>query len=282
MKTLNIYNERVIVGRLLFSFYFITLLFRFFQQVTPSQMLQPVLYRYNFDYTYWLFDIIGVYRYVVQSATGSMLFDMALFTSCMLCIIYPLKNLWAILFGILFFVYVICYNAFIVHHAHPLALMTLATLPFFFKQLVLWRFLWEGFRYYVCYAYFISFIWKAFIGKSLLYWNMGIHSTKENLVMYLYHYPETLLADIYRFFIAHPILLNLGLIIVFVLEGLMIIGFITKRFDYLLIWIPIIVHVSTYFFSDVYFAEMLVGILAFLHSSHYIQIANKFPLLKLT
>ena len=279
MKSTHLHAERLIMGRLLFGFYFASLLFRFFQQVTPSRMQQPVLYRYNFDFTYWLFDLAGIYRFVIQSGTGSVVFDLLLFGSCFICVVYPLKNFWAILFGTLFFIYVVCYNAFIVHHSHPMALMTLAMVPFFVKSAGQWRLLWEGFRYYVCFAYFISFVWKAFIGKSLFFWNMGVNSAKLNLVEYLYHYPETGMADVFRFFISHPALLNIGLIFVFLLEGFMLIGFFTKRFDFLLLWIPVLVHLSTYLFSDVYFFEMLVGVFAFVSFRGYAKLGNRFPIL---
>lgn len=277
MKVDNLNQNRVIIGRCVFTFFLLAFLFRFFMDATPSGMMQPVLFRYNFDFTYWFFGLTGIFGIILDTKTGSLLFDVLLFSSCLLCIVYPLRFYFCIIFGFLFLVYSLTYNATIVHHSHPLALMTLASVPFFFKKNITWNFLWEGFRYYVCYSYFISFVWKAFIGKSLLFWNMGYISTKENLVEYLYYYPGTFMSFIYSFFLRHPALLNLGLILVFMLEGVMIIGFLTKKWDKLLLFIPIIIHLSTYFFSDVYFFEMLISVFAFLKSKDLEKFKNNFP-----
>lgn len=267
MKGAYLTQNRIILGRWVFTFYLLALLFRFLMYATPSGMLQPVLFRFNFDFTYWLFDLIGIFNFVLHSSPGSILFDVLLFVSCILCIVYPLRYY----FAILFLFYTLSYNAAIVHHSHPLSLMTLATVAFFFKSVMAWKYMWEGFRYYVCYCYFISFIWKAFIGKSLFFWDMGYVTAKGNLVEYLYYYPDTIMSLIYSFFLSHPTILNLGLILVFLLEALMVVGFFTKKWDHILLVFPIVIHISTYFFSDVYFFEMLVGVFAFKQSTALIK-----------
>jgi len=48
------------------------------------------------------------------------------------------------------------------------------------------------------------------------------------------------------------------------LEGIMVVGFFTKKYDRWLIWVPVVIHVTTYFFSDVFFIELLVVDLSFL------------------
>lgn len=255
--------KRKIVGRLVFSFFLLSLIFRFLINATPSRFLEPVLFEYSFDFTYWLLKLSGISDLIITSK-GGILFDISIFIACILCILFPLKNIFAIIFGTLFLIYAVLYNTYIVHHAHPLTVMTVVTIPFFFRDNIKWNFLWEAMRYYVCFLYFISFIWKAFIGKSLFYWNMGVNSTKLNLVEYLYHYPNTALSNVYKFLISNPAILNTGLIFIFLLEGIMVIGFFTKRFDRFLLFIPIIIHLTTYIFADVFFLEMLVGVFTFL------------------
>lgn len=271
--------KRKVVGRLVFSFIFLSLSFRFFIHATPSHFLEPVLFQLNFDFTYWLFKLSGMPNVIIENRIGSIVFDFLLITSSFLCILFPSKKLICILFGCLFFIYAISYNTYSVHHAHPLAIMTLISIPFFFHNIQNWNFLWESIRYYVCYLYAISFIWKLFIGKSLLFWNMGVNSFKLNLVEYMYDFPNTTLTSLYKNLIANPVILNIGTIFIFLLEGLMIIGFFTRRFDYVLLFIPIIIHTATYFFADVFFMDMLIGCFAFLSIQRIKQISQYFPLL---
>jgi hypothetical protein len=116
----------------------------------------------------------------------------------------------------------------------------------------------------VCYVYVSAFIWKLFIGKSLLFWNQGVNSAKYNLVEYIYHFPHSYLSAFYRWFIAHPDLLNAGFVGTTLLEGALVIGFYTKKWDRLLVLFIILIHFISYLFSDVFFAEFLIGLVPFL------------------
>jgi hypothetical protein len=279
MNSSDLHLKRKILGRLVFLFFFISLSFRFFIHATPSHFSEPVLFRLNFDFTYWLYKIMGIPHLIISNRVGSILFDILLLGSCMVCCLYPLKNQLCILFGGLFFLYAISYNTYILHHAHPLTVMTLITIPFFFRSDLSWNFLWESARYYICYLYSISFIWKAFGGKSLIFWNMGANSLKANMVEYIYYYPASIWTSLYKFLIVHPYIINIGTILIFVLEGAMVIGFFTKKFDSIILFFPIIIHVSTYLFADVFFFDMLISIFSFLSLPQIIKLKINFPLI---
>lgn len=266
MTDAQVIQHRKVVGRILFAAFFASLCYRFFLQVTPSQLLQPPLAAFNFDFTYWIIHLSGISQVVLHNKTGAIFFDLFLFGSCLLCFFFPLKQWIALMFGSLFFVYALCFNMAIVHHAHPLTIMTLITVPFFAKKPATWKLLWEAMRYYVCFVYFASFCWKV-IGGSLFYSQMGVASLQSNLAEYLYHFPNTITGSVYQFFLQHAGLANLGLVLIFVLEGLMVIGFFTKKFDKYLLFIPVAVHLATYLFADVMFMEMLVGILPFISAT---------------
>ena len=272
-------KERIVISRLVFIFMFIFLLFRFFLHVTPSHLLQPSLFILNFDFSYWAYKFSGFSNLIISDNAGAIFFDSFLFLFCFLSILFPLKQIFVVPFGFLFLIYAITYNTFIVHHAHPLAVMMLITLPFCVKKNESWKLLWEGMRYYICYIYTMSFIWKVFLGNAFWDWDQGIITTKYNLVEYMYHNPSSMMTSIYKFFITHPQLLNAGNTFVILLEGLMVIGFFTKRYDRYLLFLPIIIHFSTYFFSDVFFIEWLVLIFVFFTKKDVDIITKRFPLL---
>ncbi len=272
-------KERIVISRLVFGFMFIFLLFRFLLYITPSHLLQPSLFILNFDFSYWAYKFSGFTDLIIYNQTGAVLFDSCLFLFCFLSILFPFKQIFVVPFGFLFLIYAITYNTFIVHHSHPLAIMMLITIPFWAKKNESWKLLWEGMRYYICYIYAMSFIWKVILGNAFWDWDQGIITTKYNLVEYIYHNPDSMMTSIYKFFITHSQLLNAGNTLVILLEGLMVIGFFTKKYDRYLIWLPVIIHLSTYFFADVFFIEWLVLIFVFFTKNDVDTITKRFPLL---
>ncbi len=271
-------RHRSINGRLVFSFIGACLLFRFLQHATTLHLLQPPLFLFSLDFTYWLFVFLKLPDYIIYKQAGPVLFDVCLFVFCILSAVFSNRRLFAVIFSLLFFIYVITYNTFIVHHAHPLSIMMLITIPFWFKK-NLWKLMWQGMRYYICYIYAMSFLWKVWLSKSFFNWNQGIASVKLNLAEYLYHNPTGVTASTLKFFIAHPILLNAGNTFIFLLEGFMVTGFFTKKYDKILMVLPVIIHLCTYLFADVYFIEMLVLIFAFLTKQQTESIGRRFPLI---
>lgn len=274
-------QERIVIQRSVLIYILMFLLFRFFINATPSHTLQPPLYLIQFDPVYWLFKF-SFLSVINSNQLAAYIFDTFLFTSCAFAILAPGKRLFVISFSILLLIYAVSYNMSIVHHAHPLSLTIMITLPFWVKRSSDWKLMWEGMRYYVCFAYFASFIWKTVLGTSFFVWNNGVTSTKLNLAEYIYHNPDSFSAGIMKYFISHPALLNAGHVLVILLEGFMVIGFFTKKYDKYLILLPVIIHISTYFFSDVFFIEMLVGLFAFLNTMQINWLSAKLPLLAKT
>lgn len=255
--------QRKFFARAVFGFALLSLCFRLVLQATPGFWLKPPLFELIYDYTYWLFQLSGLRNLLVEQHWAAVLFNILLFCTCVLCVALPLKNVFPAVFFFLFLIYALSYNSVIVHHAHPLSMLTIASLPFVVRSPKLWHLLWQGFRYYVCFVYVASFLWKA-RGGSLWYPLMGEGALKSNLAAYLYLYPDSFLSGTYQWLLTHPVFLQWGTVLIFSLEGLMIIGFFTRRWDKLLLWLPIFIHGATYFFADVFFMEMWVGVLPFI------------------
>lgn len=272
-------KERVVITRLVLLYILFFLAFRFLINVTPSHFLQPSLFLIQFDVTYWIYKFSHLPDIIIKSPAGAVIFDILLFFSCIMGILFPLKRIFIISFSFLIFIYSLSYNMYIVHHANPLSIMVVITLPFWAAKKEDWKLLWEAMRYYICFVYTASFIWKTLYGKSFFVWNNGFYSVKLNLAEYIYHNPDSTMSIIYKYFISHPALLNIGFIFIILLEGIMVIGFFTKKYDSYLMILPVIIHLATYFFSDVFFIEWLVLIFAFFSSKKIEAINKKFPLL---
>ncbi len=276
---ISLQKERIIITRLIFLFILVSLTLRFFINATPSHFLQPSLFLVQFDLTYWIYKLSHLPDIIIKNRTGAVIFDLLLFFTCIMSILFPLKRIFIICFSLLFFIHALSYNMYIVHHAHPLSVMMLITLPFWVRKKEHWKLLWEGMRYYICFIYTASFIWKTIYGTSFFFWNNGVNSVKLNLVEYIYHNPDPVMSSVLKYLISHPVYLNIGHIFIILLEGLMAIGFFTKKFDKYLMLFPVIIHIATYFFADVFFIEMLVLIFAFFPSKQIDTIGKKIPLL---
>lgn len=256
----------------------LSLLFRLSQYALPHQFLSPPLFGLGLEMPFRVYKFLHLDVLLVYSPTGSVLFTIALFAFTILCLVFPEKYFLFPIFSLLFYLYFLSYDTYMILHIHALAAMVWMTIPLWVKKNESRWLLWDGLRYYACFIYVVSFIYKI-IGNSLFVWENGVNSVKVNLAYYLYQFPDTIATKIISFSIAHPVILNAGHLVIMLAEGLMIIGFFTKKFDRWLLWVPVLVHGSTYLFSDVYFIEFLVLVFLFFDNKQVAWIQWKIPVL---
>ena len=272
-------EQRIILTRIVIGLMLIFLFIRFFQHATPSGMASPPLFTIGLDITYWFYKLTNIPTPAIESPAGAILFDLLLFCSGILAFIFPLRRAFIISFSVLVFIYGLSFNAYGMHHAHAFGGMMIVLIPFWFADHSGFYLLWQGIRYYTCYIYVASFIWKALVSHTAFYWQQGTNTFKINLVEYLYHNPTGLLTSFYRWCIREDWFLNVGNLTIVLLEAAMLIGFFTKKWDRYLFWIPVWIHVTTYFFSDVMFLELLVLDISLLSISQIENLGRIIPLL---
>jgi hypothetical protein len=251
-------KQRIILTRIVVGYILFFLFLRLFEHTTPSGLMKPPLFKVQMDIAYWAYELSHIPDLIIYNKTGAICFDCLLFGSGCLCFIFPLQTRWIIPFSIGVFIYVLTLNTFGMHHAHAMSGMMIVLLPFWVADNARFYLFWQGIRYYTCYLYGMAFVWKTLIGDSFFNWQQGIGSFKINLVTYMYHNPGTLLSGFYRWCIREDWFLNAGNVLIVLLEASMILGFFTKKWDRLLFWFPVIIHLTTYFFSEVLFLELLV------------------------
>jgi hypothetical protein len=257
-------SQRIILTRLVVGYMLIFLVLRLVENSTPSGLMSPPLFIVQMDISYWLYRLIHIGDFIIYNHAGAIGFDFLLFASGCLCFMFPLQIRWVILFSILVFIYILTLNGFGMHHAHAMTGMMIVLLPFWVIDNDKFYLLWQGIRYYTCFLYGMAFIWKTLIKDSFFNWQQGIGSFKLNLVTYLYHNPHGLIAAFFRWCIREEWFLNAGNLLLMLIEASMLIGFFTKKWDRLLFWFPVFIHLTTYFFSDVLFFELLVLDFSFL------------------
>lgn len=249
---------RIILVRLLASYALFFLILFFFQYATPSRLLAPPLSSVGLDITYWMLKYSGLLRLIVYNRAGSILFDIFLFATGILTLIFPLQRKWVIAFSSLLFLYSLVFNLLLIHHVSFMAGVLIVFLPFWLNDPERSWLLWQGVRYYTCLIYTMAFVWKILIGRSFYFWPQGNATFRYNLVEYMYHNPESFFSSFYRWCLLHAWVLNGGEKMVALAEGLMVIGFFTRKWDKFLFWCPVFIHLTTYFFSDVFFFQLLI------------------------
>jgi hypothetical protein len=257
-------TQRVILTRLVVGYMLIFLLLRLLENATPTGLLKPPLFIVQMDISYWAYRLSHIADFILYNRVGAICFDFLLFGSGCLCLLFPLQIRWVMLFSILVIIYILTLNGFGMHHAHSMTGMMIVLLPFWVIDNAKFYLLWQGIRYYTCFLYSMAFFWKTIIKDSFFNWQQGIGSFKLNLVTYMFHNPDTWLSAFFRWCIREDWFLNAGNLLLMLIEASMILGFFTKKWDKLLFWFPVFIHLTTYFFSDVLFFELLVLDFSFL------------------
>ncbi|HTI09566.1 MAG TPA: hypothetical protein VL832_13445 [Puia sp.] len=245
---------RWVFGALLVIFFY-----RYFTHSLVHQLQQPVLSQSDFDYTYWLYHFTRFPDVFVQHRTGAFLFDGVLLASTLYC--------WAtrggrrgivVLSALCWSLYGLTYNSYSYHHNH--AVIGIMVLPYVFlaKEESSFTLAWDGMRYFCLYIYVDAFFIKTFIGQNVAYFPAGVEFIKTNQSAFMLQHPGSALRAVYAFFLTHPRLSYAGFVSMVLLQGCMVVGFFTRKWDQFLFFIPLVFHCITYFFIDVFFFELLI------------------------
>lgn len=267
---------RVLITRAVLLYYVLFILLRWYSHLLPAQLLDPSLTKMHYDLSFWLFRLSGLDGALVHNAIGTALFSIAIVGLCILSLLFPLRRGFIISFSLVYFLMALTSNIYLCHSAHYLGCMVWLSVAFWASSDDNFDLMWEGMRYYCCWIYASAFIWKV-VNGSFFQWDAGILTFKMNLAEYLYHNPDTAMAHFYYYFIQHPLFVNIGHKIVALAEGLFIIGFFTKKYDKILIITALLIFVSLYIFSDVFFAELLALIFPLVSINGWKKLAGKLP-----
>jgi hypothetical protein len=243
--------------RIVFTFILFSLAYSWFSDTLVHQLRGPVL-RYPYvDLSYWVFHLAGIPGFISGDPVIAWLFDGALIGCCMLVLVFPDRRIFAGLFFGLYFIYFILFNSYGLLHTSSKIGILLMPLPFLARGTRAFGLLWQGMRYFACFAYADAFLWKLFRG-TWLYAQQGVEIIKENLTPYLYFHPHTLQTGIYTWCLQHAGFTNGLFVAGFLAEGVFLVGFFTRRFDRYLFLLSILLPVGFLFLSDAFFFELII------------------------
>jgi hypothetical protein len=251
--------DREKAARLTFGFATLVLVYRYGEWSLVHQLRQPLLFDSGFDYTYWIYQYLRLPGLFVGNKPGALLFDLLLFTSTLFNLITAAKSRVAVLVcALAWTLYSITFDSYVCHFNQNLNGLVLLPFAFLAKKEEDFRMVWEGARYFCLYIYVDAFIHKASIGGNLFYFPEGVEIIKTNQAQFLLQNPGSALVPVYSWFITHSGISYAGFVTMVMLQGIMGVGFFTKKWDKYLFFVPILFHLVNYFFVDVFFFELLV------------------------
>jgi hypothetical protein len=256
----TIQNNRTVITRFTVGSAFFFVLWRMLAGLSLLQVQRPVIFRTDADFSFWAVKVFGIAELLLSNTTAAVTFTTLFIGSGLLLLIYTKKTVFAWVFAICYFIYSILLNIYACHSMHYMAGFSIILFAFCARKNEQFFLSWELMRYYVCFIYSMVFLLKI-INGAFFDWDSGYVYFQANITEYLYHNPSGILASIYRWFLLHPFVVNVGAKFIFLLEGIFVIGFFTKKFDKLLILCAILIFLSTYFFIDVFFAELTVAVI---------------------
>lgn len=221
------------------------------------QLEQPVLFHTGYDLSYWLIRTLQLDAVLLHWQPGSVAVVVLFFASGLLLLLWPQRRIWAFIFAATYLLQVLLLNIYICKTPHVQAGFAVLLWSFCARRFGQW---WELMRYYVCYIFSTAFLWKLYYG-SFFHWNDGFLFFREHVTPYLFHYPDTAIAFVYRWLLQHPFLVNINEKLIFIAQGLFFAGFFTRKYDRFFSVFLILFIITLLLFGHHFFVEFLVLLL---------------------
>lgn len=257
--TQNFSTYRSTIARVSMLYFIGIFLLRLCSVALPFQLNQPVLHNVNFDFTEGVFLASGLSGFLLHNVVANWTFSLSLLLLPAFCFVWPAKRWPFLLFSLVFFIYTLFNNLYVTHQQHYLHFAWIISIPFVARPGKGFNLLWQGARYYACWFYSVAFLLKV-INGGFFQEGFGEITIKTQMASYIFAHPQSLQTHLYTWLLQHPFWLNAGAKFTFLLEGVFIIGFFTRKYDKWLVLAGFLVFAFTAFSSDVFFIEQFGAI----------------------
>ncbi|MEY4927363.1 MAG: hypothetical protein RI894_1799 [Bacteroidota bacterium] len=262
MESKILYNRRF-VARTVFLAAIVAWVWRYQNGILLHQIGVPVLQNPSIDYAYWAWSYSGIAHQIMAQNWGFWI-DLGWLSAAIGMVIYYRNNVLPVLFWVCAVAYHLTLNLYDCWMNAFFLGFLLVPIPFFTKKTPLFSLLMEGLRYYVVFIYFSAFLWKVF-GLFFLNIEEGQAVISQSLGFWLYERPHDFSTQIYTFFINHPQLSYAMFLLGAISQAFFVVGFFTKKYDKILVFLAVSFHILAYYFIDVPFFELLVLQIVFLN-----------------
>lgn len=228
-------NEKTEISKLFYGYVLIVLAYNFLiANETLPQMAKPPLLDPQTDLSYWLIHLCGIPQLLSSSVIAGLIFTLFLFASALQCFWNGGRKKSAIFFSVLFLLYFISMNSLYGHHGHSYIGILMGSFIFWTEDIKTFSLLFRALRYYTCFILASAAIWKITMGLPFeagqMKWLL-LHQHADALVSG----KKNIGLSLVKFLIENPGKGDVILWIALSLQLSFFIGFITQRFDRLLL-----------------------------------------------
>lgn len=212
----------------------------------------PFFYQ-ELDPTYWMFMILGVSEWLQSPAI--IILDVCLFVLAVAGFTWPGKPVVAALFTLVYFIWFVLFNGSMGHHYAFLGIL-FVSLPFAFSNTG-FSYLLLFIRFVFCFIYGTAGLWKLFRGN--LFYSEQTRSALISLNLQELSNPDgSFRTQLLQWLIAHPVPAHSLWVVMMLLELAFLIGFITLRYDKVLLICYLLFAIGGWYFFDVWNYENLL------------------------
>ena len=259
---LQLNKEIANIKRLIWFFFGIVWIGRYCQGLLLHQLHLAPFLSVEADNFYWIWHALQFVEFSIQYYWIGLSLDIILAIIITQGIIGKVKKYTGVLFILLFTNYFICYNSVATHHEHTLVAL-------FFMQFILlierpkhFVLTFIALRYYVIFIFFSAFLWKMCRG-SLFHPQQMTSLLQQQHVEYLISYPNSYYSSFINYLIQQETLANLLWYGGWCLELAFVIGFWTRKWDKLLLFLFLVFFIADYLIMGLCFAEFCIFALVF-------------------
>lgn len=231
-------------------------MFRFISEAMFTQMSAPSLVSRETECFYQIFFASGIVQIISGSTIYSILADISLLIVPLLLML-SFQRALAIFFSIITLIYFFSFNIITGHHYHGLVGLLVISVPFWFKNEIKFRLAWEGARYYLLYIFASAALWKISRGSVFHPEQLSAILSSQQLD-YLLQNSGTLKARALSYLIAHPSFSHYLLLLNTMLQLSFVVGFFTKRFDFVLVILAVAFTLFNYVVMGIWSFELLI------------------------
>lgn len=249
--------QRQLLGRVIFGWITVALIWRWMDASMLSQLERPVLGNVYKDLTFWFFELSGIQHFVTGRYGVAIALDMILTSSAILAFVRPDKVVFPRVYCVGILIYFIVHTTYANHHYRPIIGLLVAGVPFTFRSLPRSGYFVLGLRYYVLFLYTSAGLYKVLRGSFLNMDQMTTIIQKTQLDLLLAH-PENWHAQFYTWLLHHGTVSWLLFVLATVLELAFLIGFFTRKWDIALFCTAMSLHIGFYFMMRFFAFELIV------------------------
>lgn len=230
--------------------------YRFYTQSLFFGMQQPIVFTMPTELIYRIVFKSGVVQWLTGSVVISFFADVLMLVLPIVFIITR-ERIFAVATFATLLIYFLSYNMVTGHHYHGLVGALVVAIPFFTKNETKFLLLWQTARYYLLYIFVSAALWKILRGTAFLPEQLSNILKAQQLPMLLQE-PDSFNAQIVRCLIVRPEVSHILLLLNVLVQSVFLVGFFTKKFDSVLLWLAILFCAANYFVMNIVSAELLV------------------------